>query len=845
MKKIFLLLFSVSCGYGLLAQQAASWLQLTPISVEKPALDQIRNVKNQTFTQEMLLQYSTLNIRNLKPDVRKPNNTYRHLNWSLASMEADTVVMKPVAHGSALTYYAVYLNAPQWVKGELKFQLFGPTEIYLDNVKKITSTESQKTEKSISVELVPGKHSLLVKTIHQGGKQFAASFKAISPAQNSDIEFTTSPLRGKNIYDILDGTKISRVDLSPEGKYVLVTLRESLEGSNVTTTNIYRVDDKKVVYSFPDNVNALQWLPGKDVLSFLRKEGKGYSLYTYEPEQKRLTTCIKEDPAITNYIWSPDLSYILYYQNENYSEKDWQLRKLAGIEDRQTYYRSRSWLCKFDFATGLHSRLTWGNLSTFLMDISRDGQQILFATSYPDYTEYPYRKQNIYLLNIKNNQLDTLWKDRLYSINCQFSPDGTQLLVNGGPSTFGKTGENIDKNPIANQYDTQLYIYTLNNRKVQPITLNFNPSVNEAHWNDNGSIYLLATDADYVHLFRYEPASQQIRRIECPGDVILSISPDQKGHKMMYVASDITYPPVIYALDLQNAEAREWENPAREQYENIVFGEVKDWDYNYKKGTVIDGRYYLPPNFDPAKKYPLIVYYYGGTTPVERSFGGRYPFNLYAANGYVVYVLQPSGTIGYGQEFSARHQNNWGKITADEIISATKAFLKAHNFIDPTKIGCMGASYGGFTTMYLTTQTDLFTCAIAHAGISSIAGYWGDGYWGYSYSTNATAHSFPWNRKDIYVDQSPLFNADKIHTPILLIHGTKDVNVPTAQSIQLYTALKLLGKDAELVFVKDSDHTVVDYELRILWNNTILSYFAKYLKGQPEWWQNIYKDQNL
>ena len=87
---------------------------------------------------------------------------------------------------------------------------------------------------------------------------------------------------------------------------------------------------------------------------------------------------------------------------------------------------------------------------------------------------------------------------------------------------------------------------------------------------------------------------------------------------------------------------------------------MKDWDYKYKKGTVIDGRYYLPADFDPAKKYPLIVYYYGGTTPVSRSFGGRWPFNLYTANGYVVYVLQPSGTIGYGQEFSARHQNNWG-----------------------------------------------------------------------------------------------------------------------------------------------------------------------------------------
>ena len=291
--------------------------------------------------------------------------------------------------------------------------------------------------------------------------------------------------------------------------------------------------------------------------------------------------------------------------------------------------------------------------------------------------------------------------------------------------------------------------------------------------------------------------------------------------------------------------AQEWADPQGEQYKNIEFGQVKDWDYNYKKGTTIDGRYYLPANFDPKKKYPMIVYYYGGTTPVERTFGGRWPFNLYAANGYIVYVMQPSGATGFGQEFSARHQNNWGKITADEIIACTKAFLKAHPFVDAQRVGCMGASYGGFTTMYLQTRTDIFACAISHAGISSISSYWGEGYWGYSYSTNASAHAFPWNRKDIYVDQSPLFNADKVKTPMLLLHGTADVNVPTGESIQFYTALKLLGKDVELVLIKNADHAVVDYNQRIIWGNTIMAYFAKYLKDEPAWWENMYKDKNL
>jgi len=160
-------------------------------------------------------------------------------------------------------------------------------------------------------------------------------------------------------------------------------------------------------------------------------------------------------------------------------------------------------------------------------------------------------------------------------------------------------------------------------------------------------------------------------------------------------------------------------------------------------------------------------------------------------------------------------------------------------------MSCMGASYGGFTTEFLQTQTDIFACAISHAGISSIASYWGEGLWGYQYSTEATGHSFPWNRKDIYVDQSSLFNADKIKTPMLLLHGTADVNVPTGESIQLYTALKLLGNDVELVLINGSDHIVYDYKQRLKWNNTIISYMDKYLKDQPQWWNELYPDKNL
>ena len=107
------------------------------------------------------------------------------------------------------------------------------------------------------------------------------------------------------------------------------------------------------------------------------------------------------------------------------------------------------------------------------------------------------------------------------------------------------------------------------------------------------------------------------------------------------------------------------------------------------------------------------------------------------------------------------------------------------------------------------------------------------------------AGSYPWTDRHLYVDQSPLFNADKINTPILFLHGNKDNNVPVGESIQMFTALKLLGKPTALVLVDEQDHHILDYHKRIKWQNTIFAWFAKYLKNDESWWKAIYTLPNL
>jgi dipeptidyl aminopeptidase/acylaminoacyl peptidase len=549
---------------------------------------------------------------------------------------------------------------------------------------------------------------------------------------------------------------------------------------------------------------------------------------------------------LDSYRWSPEGAYIIYTISEQHDEKNDLVKRYENMNDRWPWWRSRSFLYKLDVVSGLRERLTYGHLTTSLEDIRQDGRKILFSQSIPDFGNRPYSRQILFEMDMETFLVDTIRND-FFSGSFSYAPDGEHLLVTGSPLLFGVTGVNVTGEVIPNDYDTQAYIYNITTGDVNPITFNFNPSVIQGKWSkfNPNILYFLATDRTYKHIFTYDLNTQYFEKIESGMDVINSMSFACDQPLVVCTGSGISTPKYASLINLETGIISDIAQPAKSTYEDVIFGKTDEWNFTNKNGQTIEGRIYYPPNFNAEKEYPLIVYYYAGTTPTDRSFGGRYPKNLFAAQGYVVYNLQPSGATGWGQDFSAAHVNNWGITVADEIIDGVKIFIEQHSFIDPEKIGCIGASYGGFMTMLLQTRTDIFAAAVSHAGISAISSYWGEGYWGYLYSSTASANSFPWNNQNLYIGQSALYNADKIKTPLLLLHGDSDTNVPPGESIQLYTALKLLGRPVELIEIKDQDHHILDYEKRIKWQKTIFSWFDKWLKDQPEWWNELYPERKL
>jgi dipeptidyl aminopeptidase/acylaminoacyl peptidase len=824
------------------------WLALPAISVTSPLFHQTPNIKKKPFSEAELLNMDPISLQGQFPELNQqvPTSSDPKLVWK----EANGLQVQP-SEKTQILYLATYLRADRWLKVQLELKSGMMMKAWLDGKEIGTKTSVDtsgtpgKLKKTLTLER--GTHLLLVKVVVPASAlmefRFQGELKFTEPFKTTDLINTTDPNNRKNILHMLDGVKITGMQLSFDGSYVMVNYRRSLppDDRSESWTEIRTTDSRKLVHSFRHaQVTQLQWLPGSNRLSYVA--GEKATLYLFDPVKGQITAVMPEVARLGGCHWSPDETFVIYSVREEPESKEEVMRHIQGMPDRIPGWRGRSFLYRYHIASGITTRLTWGNLSTSLHDISPDGRRIVFSQSAPDFTTRPYSKQHLFLMDLETFSLDTVLIDNPWGISTVFSPDGKYLLATGGPEAFGSVGVTNSKELIPHNSDIQVYLYDLKTKAVRSITRNFNPSVNSVFWHPvNQQLYLWVTEEDYRNLYRYDMAKEQFSPISTGVEYITAVDFANRGLRAVFAGNQANRWPAWHLLDLKTLNVTPFEDPEAETYRHVEFGEVKNWDFTATSGVTIKGRVYYPPGFDPARTYPVIVYYYGGINPVGRTFAGRYPFNLWAGHNYLVYVLQPSGAVGFGQEFSAAHVNNWGITVADEIIEGTKKFLSAHPFADPTKVGCAGASYGGFMTMLLLTRTDLFAAAISHAGISSISSYWGEGYWGYAYSAGASAFSFPWNNHELYIGQSPLFHADKVTTPLLLITGDKDTNVPPGESIQMYTALKLLGRPVELVMVKGEDHHILTYSKRIQWHNTLMAWWDKHLKTQPEWWQELYE----
>ena len=713
--------------------------------------------------------------------------------------------------------------------------------------------------------LTPSQHTVVIKYLTR--KNASADKKSIkltvTAANGAPLSVgDAAAKRAYNIYDVICAPNYPSVSISPNGKFIVVRKTwVDRKGNNHSISELRNYQTNRVMATFEESV---KWMPASNKLYFTQKASD--SSIAGEEKQDGTLQLITINPLTMErevlashlpegwFQFTPDEKTLIYTLTTEGRKKDPQVYDVKEPEDRQPGWRERSNLAKYDLASGILQPLTFGYHNIYLMDISADSRYLLIGKEEERLTKRPTTLTSFYRLDLGSMnassattpKVETLIEKGEFLNSAQFSPDGKSILVSASPEAFNDIGKNVEEGQTPSMIDTQLYLMTLSDKKVRPLTRDFNPNVQSVEWSKvDGNIYFTAEDKDCVHLFQLNPKSGKFTLLKTPEEYIKSFSLASSAAEMAFSGQSASNADRLYKMNTKALKSQLVDDLSARELKDVELGECKAWNFVNSRGDTLCCRYYLPPHFDAAKKYPMIVNYYGGCSPTSRMFQSRYPHHVYAAMGYVVLVVNPSGATGFGQKFSARHVDTAGEGVAEDIISSTQAFCDEHAFVNRKKIGCIGASYGGFMTQYLQTKTDLFAAAISHAGISDHTSYWGEGYWGYSYSEVSMANEYPWTNKHLFVDQSPLYNADKIHTPLLFVHGTADNNVPVGESIQLYTALKLLGRPTAMVLVDGQDHHIIDYEKRLKWQNTIFAWFAKWLQDDASWWTEMYGDEKM
>ena len=778
------------------------------VELKKPVLVDTINIEKKKFDAEMLL--------------KTPMNIAHADKGQIYS----GAVIPETKTDYALNLLQFRLVNSAYTKAKISVGKLKHYEIYVDG---------EKSDGNVT--LTPNAHSVVIKYLSKKGDKDSLDVKVTADNEKL-LTVDNSNERLYSLSDVMNGKKIRSNELSADGRYIIVASSNVLDAK--TTRWTWQIKDLKNNNTIVETSNNISWVPNSNKYYFTRKGTAGRDLVVVDVQNGKETIIARNLPE-GSFRFSPKGNYIVMEVEDEGAKDDKDVHQYIEMDDRQPGWRDRSSLLLYDLNTGIAQPLTYGYHNTSLLDISRDGRYVLYQVSKSHLSGRPTTVFSYYMLDVQTMQQKCLVKDDGFVASAKLSPDVKYIAVAGSPECLGGIGKNVPEGMTPSMYDYQLYVVDCNTGKAKALTKYFNPSISDMDWNAiDGKIYFTALDKDYQRLYSVDIKSGKISQIRETEDLVNDFSMADKNAVLAYIGQGANNSDRLYKIDLKSGKETLIEDVNPEKLNGVTLGECKAWNFINSRGDTIYGRYYLPPHFDATKKYPMIVNYYGGCSPTSRNFESRYPHHTYAAQGYVVYVVEPSGAAGFGQEFAARHVNTAGEGPAQDIIEGTKKFCEEHSFVDAKKIGCIGASYGGFMTQYLQTKTDIFAAAISHAGISDHTSYWGEGYWGYNYSEVAMANSYPWANKELYVDRSPLFNADKIHTPLLFLHGTADTNVPVGESIQMYTALKLLQRPTALVVVEGENHHILDYEKRVKWQNTIFAWFAKYLKDDASWWNSMY-----
>jgi dipeptidyl aminopeptidase/acylaminoacyl peptidase len=818
------------------------WLTVSPFAVKTP------DFSDSVLTAEQALSQQYLDYEKLQPQAND------RLNWSpwetatWKTFQGETLTF-PDDASLRVGHAAAYFTSDRWQKLKIKVKATRPVALFVDGKEeKSCSSVGDDSTCSITADFTAhsGKHCVILKFIDDDSLTcdwtVTASLEPDSGMEGS-LKWSTTPKRALahykdwGLFEELGAPKVSS-----DGKWIAILhSKRDKEYKKDTWIEVFDTAGKLVrTIRMDTSPGNLDFLPKGQKLAFTISSDDKTTLWTYDFVTAEMTAALEGVKGFSRAEFSPDEKTLYYEVDEGEGEekKDAAYELYVDIADEMYDYVDTKRLYMKSLSDGATLPLTeTGKYSLADWRLSPNGEQMLIVRQIPR-NQRPYSLFEFHVLNLKN-MTSQLVDSRA---NIEVPSSFTWLSENSIAYALGSYDADPADTVFHNASNLDLFVLDLKTKTHKNLTGGTKYCVADEegqrriYWNPKDkNIWFHSYLGGYCVVLKVNPNGGEIKpALNTTFDFVDKPILSTDGSLIAYVASSTTKPLALYTQSPGGSEKLILD-PNRELESDLIFGDMSEWDFTNEDGIRVEGWLYHPANFSANKKYPLIVYYYGGVSPRDVRFSFSYQWWL--ANGYCIYVLNPVGCSGYGQEFADLHANDWGLLATRDVIEGTTKILNEKSYLDREHIGAYGGSYGGFITLDLITRTDMFTAAVDMYGISNITSYFGGGNWGHWYGDIASPGSFPWSDRDIYVDRSPLYNADKINTPLLILHGGSDSNVPPIESEQMFKALKLLNKDVYYAEFAGEEHGIATkFKNYIEHREMMLEWFDKYLKDQPEAW---------
>ncbi len=663
------------------------------------------------------------------------------------------------------------------------------------------------------------------------------------------------PITAEDLYEI---ELISDVRLSPDGSTVVYTQqriqkKEEKRYSNLWVAPVDGGEPRQFTVG-EQNDGHPRWSPGGTQIAFLsnrsdKEKPPQIFIIPFSGGEARPLTQI--DGLIDDFSWSPDGRQLLCQvrkldEEQLARQKDEQKKKLGVVArhyervfyklDGFGYLPKERWhLWVVDARTGKAKQLTdHAVYDEGSPAWSPDGKWIALVsnrTADPDMNPDSF---DLFVMPAKGGELRKIDTPIGEKGMPSFSPDGRWIAYYGmqGEGEWFKNqglwvvpadGSAPPRN-LTEKYDLHVSSWTINDLGT--------PETMPPTWSKSGDrIYFPVVLHGSSLLYGISPDGTDLQTLIGEGGVVGSFTFDGSQTRLVYFYGKLDDPGQIYVRSMETGATRQLTAINRKLLDGIDLGETEEVWIKGPQDNSLQGWILKPPGFDPSKQYPSILEIHGGPlTQYGRFF--MHEFYYLAAQGYVVHFSNPRGGRGYGEAHAKGIWRDWGTNDYADLMAWTD-HIAGLPYVDASRMGVTGGSYGGYMTVWIIGHTTRFKAAVAQRCVSNFVSMWGSSDFNWTFQQEL-ANKAPFEDLQTYWDHSPIKYIGEARTPTLVIHSEMDLRCPIEQGEQVFVALKRLGVDSEMVRFPDEFHGLSRggrTDRRIVRLNHIRRWFDKYMKA--------------